>query len=228
MPDTKHDRDNPAYSGRDHQHEQDHHHHHHHHHAICFMPNTHIRTPAGEMVIEHLRIGDVVQTYDGRSVPVRWIGRQTFASRFSDELHLPIRIKADALGENVPCRDLLLSPDHALFVENVLIQAGALINGTSIVRELNPPAIFTYYHVEVDDHSLVLTENTPAETFVDNVERANFDNWNEYQELYPEGKAVLEMPYPRAKAYRQVPRAIRERLAARGVALYGAKIVSAS
>ena len=42
-----------------------------------------------------------------------------------------------------------LSPDHALFVNNVLIQAGALINGTSIVRELNPPAIFTYYHVEV-------------------------------------------------------------------------------
>ena len=131
---------------------------------------------------------------------MRWIGRQTIASHFSDELRLPILIKAEALGKNMPCRDLMVSPDHALFVDNVLIQAGALVNGTSIVRERNVPAVFTYYHVEVDDHSLILAENTPAETFVDNVDRANFDNWHEYEALYPEGKAVLELAYPRAKA----------------------------
>jgi hypothetical protein len=34
-----------------------------------------------------------------------------------------------------------------------------------------------------------------------------FDNWAEYQALYPDGKAIVEMPYPRAEAYRQVPRA---------------------
>jgi hypothetical protein len=190
------------------------------------MPNTLVRTPTGEVAVEDLTIGDLVQTHDGRSVPVRWIGRQTIASHFSDELRLPILIKAEALGKNMPCRDLMVSPDHALFVDNVLIQAGALVNGTSIVRERNVPAIFTYYHVEVDDHSLILAENTAAETFVDNVDRANFDNWHEYQALYPEGKAVLELAYPRAKACRQVPRAIRERLAARGVDLYGAQIAS--
>ena len=55
-----------------------------------------------------------------------------------------------------------------------------------------------------------------------------FDNWREFEELYPEGKSIVEMPYPRAKAYRQVPRTIRERLAERGVALYGAPIASAA
>lgn len=199
---------------------------HHHHHPICFMPNTLVRTPNGEVAVEDLTIGDLVQTHDGRSIPVRWIGRQTIASRFSDELHLPIRIKAEALGNNVPCRDLMVSPDHALFVDNVLIQAGALVNGTSVVRERHVPAVFTYYHVEVDDHSLILAENTPTETFVDNVDRANFDNWHEYQALYPEGKSVLELPYPRAKACRQVPRAIRERLASRGIILCGAQVAS--
>ena len=230
--DDKHDQgqhDNPG-PGHDHDHDQGHDHDHDHdhddHHHICFMANTRMRTPAGEIAVEDLKIGDLVQTHDGRSVPVRWIGHQTVARRFTDELRLPIRVKAEALRDNIPCRDLLVSPDHALFVDNVLIQAGALVNGTSIVREPIIPAVFTYYHVEVDDHSLILAENTPAETFVDNVDRANFDNWHEYQALYPEGKATFEMPCPRAKAYRQVPRAIRERLADRGVALYGAQIAS--
>ena len=153
---------------------------------------------------------------------MRWIGRQTVAPFFAGALRLPIRVKAGAFGDDVPCRDLLLSPDHALFVDGVLAIAGALVNGTSIVHESNVPVVFTYYHVEVDDHSLILAENTPAETFIDNADRETFDNWREFEELYPEGKSIVEMPYPRAKAYRQVPRTIRERLAERGVALYGA------
>jgi Hint domain-containing protein len=196
--------------------------------GICFMPGTQICTPTGEVPVEDLKIGDVVRTSDGHSIAVRWIGRQTVAGRFADELRSPIRIRAGALGDNVPSRDLRVSPDHALLVDDVLIHAGALVNGTSIVRERPGPVIFTYYHVEVDDHSLIMAENTPAETFVDNVDRANFDNWHEYQALYPEGKAVSEMPYPRAKALRQVPRAIRERLAERGITLYGMRASSAA
>jgi hypothetical protein len=154
---------------------------------------------------------------------VSWIGRQTVSTHFGDPLRvLPIRIKASALGDRVPCRDLLLSPDHAILINDVLIQAGALVNGTSIVRETNVPQTFTHYHVELDDHSLILAENTPAETFIDNVDRLGFDNWQEHEALYPEGKPIVEMPYPRAKAHRQVPRAIREQLAARGAALCGA------
>jgi hypothetical protein len=195
---------------------------------LCFMAGTLILTADTEIAVEDLRIGDLVKTTDGRAIPVRWIGRQTVAPLFADKLRLPIRVKAGAFGDNVPCRDLLLSPDHALLVDGVLAHAGALLNGTSIVRESNVPNLFTYYHVEVDDHSLILAENTPAETFIDNADRANFDNWREFEELYPEGKSIVEMPYPRAKAHRQVPRTIRETLAARGVALYGAPIASAA
>ncbi|KAA5595959.1 Hint domain-containing protein [Blastochloris sulfoviridis] len=188
--------------------------------TICFMPGTMVRTPSGEVAVETLQAGDHVLTSEGAAQPVRWIGRQTVSTRFGDPLRvLPIRIKAGALGEGVPSRDLLISPDHAILVDGALIHAGALVNGTSIVRERDVPEVFTYYHVELDDHSLVLAENTPAETFVDNVERLNFDNWAEYQALYPEGKTITELPYPRAKAHRQVPVSLRVQLMARAQAI---------
>jgi hypothetical protein len=197
--------------------------------TICFMAGTLIAAPDGNVAVEALKRGDLVLTTDGRAVPVGWIGRQTVSTVFGDPLRvLPIRIKAGAISENVPSRDLLLSPDHAILVDGARIHAGALVNGTSVVREEDVPQTFTYYHVEVDDHALILAENTPAETFVDNVDRLAFDNWAEHQALYPQGKSITELPYPRAKSHRQVPVNIRVKLSERaqtiGAAVGGAAV----
>jgi hypothetical protein len=191
--------------------------------VTCFMPGTMIRTPRGEQAVETFKPGDLVVIAGGGVAPVRWIGCRRIMRIFADPLRvLPIRIKAGALGEHMPARDPLLSPDHALLIDDLLIQASALINGISILRETAVAMTFTYYHVELDHHSLIVAENTPAETFVDNVDRmATFDNWHDHQALYPNGKPIVEMPFARAKASRQVPRAIIRRLAERGAALYG-------
>jgi hypothetical protein len=195
----------------------------------CFVTGTLIRTPAGDVAVESLQQGDAVTVTDGRTAAIRWIGRRTVNTRFADALTaMPIRIKAGALGEAAPSRDLLVSPDHALLVDDVLIHAGALVNDVSIVRETAMPESFTYYHVELADHALILAENLAAETFIDNASRMAFDNWAEHEALHADAAPIAEMNLPRAKSHRQVPPAIRARLLARGVALYGPAMSTAA
>jgi hypothetical protein len=184
--------------------------------TVCFLAGTRIATPAGETPVEDLAIGDLVLTADGHAAPVRWVGVQTVATRFADPLRsFPIRIMAGALGPNLPLRDLLVSPDHALFLDGVLIQAGALVDGTTIVRESAMPERFTYFHVELDDHALILAEGVAAETFLDTVTRRRFDNWADYEARYGDtGPVLAELPAPRIKSSRQLPQAVRRRLAA--------------
>jgi Hint domain/RTX calcium-binding nonapeptide repeat (4 copies) len=186
---------------------------------VCFYSGTLVATPSGEVAVETLKAGDLVLTAEGEAKPIRWLGRQTVSTRFGDPLRvLPIRVAAGALGENLPRRDLLVSPDHALLVDGVLVQAGALVDGAAVRREGGVPEVFTYWHVELHDHSLVLAEGVPAETFIDNVARLAFDNWAEHEAAGSEAP-IAEMALPRAKSARQVPTATRRRLADRAAAL---------
>lgn len=185
---------------------------------LCFLAGTLIATPSGSANIETLRAGDLVLTADGSAKPVRWLARQTVSTLFADTLKAsPIRIAAGTLGGNLPARDLYVSPDHALALDGVLVHAGALVNGTTITRHTDMPEIFVYYHLELDDHSLILAEGVAAETFVDNVSRRAFDNWQEAPEA-----PVAEMDRPRIKSARQLPAAIRARIAAQAPAIVAA------
>jgi len=187
---------------------------------VCFLEGTQIATPDGSRAVETLVIGDLVTTADGTTRPVRWIGRQTIVAVFADPLHAyPIRIARGALGGDLPVRDLFVSPDHALFVDGLLVQASALVNDTTITRAPAPAPRFTYFHVELADHALVLAEGVPAETFVDHVTRRRFDNFAAFEALYgAEQAGIAELAMPRIKSARQLPRATRERLDAHGAA----------
>jgi len=183
---------------------------------VCFLAGTAIATPSGAVPVERLAIGDLVLTSSGECRRVHWIGRQTCHTRFGAPLRvLPVRIAAGALGGGVPYRDLCLSPDHALLVDGVLVQAAALVNGRTIVRMTAAEVgeRFVYFHVEVEDHALVIAEGAAAETFIDNVTRRRFDNYAEFRALYGEAaERISEMAMPRVKSARQLPRDVRQRL----------------
>ncbi len=178
--------------------------------TLCFCAGTAIATPMGEVAVETLQAGDLVRTADGRALPVRWMGQSHVARAFADPLRsYPVRVLAGALGGGLPRRDLRVSPDHALFMDGLLVQAGALVNGVTVVREAEVAEFFTYYHVELASHELLLAEGVPAESFVDNIDRMHFHNW---EARTAPVEAIGELPYPRAKAARQVPARVRARL----------------
>jgi hypothetical protein len=194
--------------------------------VACFAEGTRIATPAGAIAVEDLRPGGHVLTAEGGAAPVRWVGVQTVATRFGDPLQvLPIRIRAGALAPDTPSHDLLLSPGHAVLIEQLLVQAGALVNAGSIARCADMSETFRYYHVELATHSVILAEGAPVESYLDAVELTAFDNVAD-RPSKPDG--VVELPYPRIKAHRQLPAAIRAQLASRSAALSEAASVRAA
>lgn len=182
--------------------------------VFCFVRGTLITTPEGVVAVETLKIGDQVLNTAGQAVPVKWIGRQTLHPTFARiGGAMPVRIAAGALGDGLPRRDLLVSPDHAILVDGVLVHALALVNGASIEQvKVWPHENVEYFHIELDKHDLVLAEGTAAETYVDNASRKRFDNWQEYLELYGEESMVPELSLPRVKNRRQLSTFTRKRL----------------
>lgn len=196
--------------------------------VMCFLAGTLIATPDGERPVEELQPGDLVLTADGRTVSVRFVGRQTVDARLAGELcGTPVRIRAGALDEAVPRRDLYLSPNHAVAVDGILAFAFALRNGTSIADAPPPAPRFTWFSVETERHELILAEGCPVETFLDVVPRRLWDNYREYLALYGEEPVIEELPLPKAQSARQLPRKVRERITMRARALAGIEAAAA-
>lgn len=144
--------------------------------TACFAAGTRITTTRGETEVEDLRNGDLVMTAAG-AAPVRWIGhrRIAIAGHPNPRQVRPIRLRRNSLADSVPRRDLLVSPDHALFLDGVLIPARLLVNGATIVQEETFDTI-EYFHVELDRHAILLAEGAAAESYLDTGNRGMFDN----------------------------------------------------
>ena len=148
--------------------------------ATCFTPGTLIETDAGPRPVEELRTGDKVLAVAGaspRRTEIRWIGERRIDLRRhpKPEGLYPVRIRKNAMGDGLPARDLLVSPDHCLLIEGKLIPAKLLINGMSITPERSVTAVH-YFHIELENHDAVLAEGVPAETYLDTGNRGFFGN----------------------------------------------------
>jgi hypothetical protein len=144
----------------------------------CYAAGTRILTPRGQIPVEDIAPGDwVIALVDGARVPrrVTWVGRRgiNIATHPQPQLAAPVRIRRDAVAAGQPCRDLLVSPDHGLFIDGVLIPAKLLINDMTIVQDRTVPHV-TYVHVELEHHAVLLAEGLPAESYLDTGNRAMF------------------------------------------------------
>ena len=187
--------------------------------VACFRAGTRLATPEGPVAVEDLDPGDLVVTGFGRALPVLWVGYRTLdCTRHPRPWDvMPVRVAAGAFRPGAPSRDLWLSPDHALFVDGVLIPVRYLLNGTTVVQEHADEV--TYFHVEVAGpegaavHSVVLAEGLAAETYLDTGNRAAFANGGGVMQADPDfaldiwkraGMAPLVLEGPRLRAVRHL------------------------
>jgi len=158
----------------------------------CFRAGTRIRTARGEVPVEQLLVGDQMEALlGGTRAPIVWIGHRTVDCKNhpNPKQVWPVLIRADAFGPGLPCRDLFLSPDHAVFTDDVLIPVKHLINGKTI--EQVPTDEVTYYHVELPRHDVLLAEGLPAESYLDTGDRSNFANGGGPIALHPDFSARM-------------------------------------
>ena len=129
--------------------------------------------------MEALRAGDLVIDMHARMrvQPVIWVGHAEVDLRRQRDRRrsAPVRIAAGALSDGVPCRDLCVSPEHAVFLEGHLVPARSLVNGRSIVQELWRDRV-KYYHVELAQHGLLVSDGAVTESYIDDGNRHWFGN----------------------------------------------------
>jgi Fe2+ transport system protein FeoA len=185
----------------------------------CFAAGTRIRTETGDRPVEALRIGDRLVLAAGGSAPIAWIGHRSIACHRHPRPRdvLPIRVQAGAFGPDMPIRDLLLSPDHAVLADGVLIPVRYLVNGSTVAR--HDTTNITYFHVELPAHGVVLAEGLPCESYLDTGNRNAFANAGAAVALHPDfarrgwsaracAELVLDGPHLAAVRRRLLQRAL--------------------
>ncbi len=135
----------------------------------CFVAGSLIRTPSGDVPVEALQAGDMVETLDDGPQPLRWVGRRLVAAKGA---FAPVSIAAGTFGDH---RSLMLSPQHRVMVRDplaellfgdaeVLIAAKDLINGGSV--KVIEGGWVEYVHILFDRHQVVWSQGLATESFL--------------------------------------------------------------
>lgn len=168
---------------------------------VCFAAGTLIQTCTGDLKVEDLRVGDEVLTMDNGYQSIRWIGaRRLDAIDLAQNPNLkPIRIQTGALGFGLPRQDLLVSPQHRVFVRSmvaqrmfetaeILIPAKKLLELDGIAVEQTLDSV-TYHHFLFERHEIIYSNGAPTEslfTGVEGLKSVGHEARQEIEALFPE------------------------------------------
>ena len=138
--------------------------------CVSFTRGTHITLGSGaQKRIEDISVGDKVLTRDDGVQMVRWIGQSTV--RATGDL-APIVITAGTLNNT---GDLVVSPDHRMFIyqrsdqmgagqPEVLVKARHLVNGATVYVQQG--GFVDYFQILFDAHHIIYAEGIAAESML--------------------------------------------------------------
>ena len=135
--------------------------------GVCFARGTLVRTREGYRAVETLAAGDEVAVRQGFATIKAMVGHtlNSVSGRWDGSSNLPVVIRRGALGENSPNADLCLTSLHAVYVDGVLMKAGDLVNGTSIVfKAAEGDASLDFFNIELDRHDVLDVQGATCES----------------------------------------------------------------
>ena len=83
---------------------------------LCLTAGTRVLTPNGYVPVETLKKGEYVTVADGRDVLITYVHKSHHDN--VNRVSAPYIVPAHALGENIPCNTVRLSPEHAVHIGN--------------------------------------------------------------------------------------------------------------
>ncbi|GGE36764.1 hypothetical protein GCM10011360_25670 [Primorskyibacter flagellatus] len=131
----------------------------------CFAPNARIETPRGHVRAGQLRAGDEVCLADGGVARVALVLKSR-AEDTEDPDRWPVRIRADALGPGCPKNDVVLSPQHRVYVPalQALVPARAL-TFLPRVGPVKDGSVRKLVHIVLRTHEVLVADGMPCESF---------------------------------------------------------------
>lgn len=166
----------------------------------CFTPGTRIATPTGERRVENLAIGDRVLTRDNGIQSITWVGEKSLNTNDLEQSPdiRPILIRAGSLGDGLPERDMMVSPNHRLLVVSEMAQlyfaeTEVLVAAKHMTKMKGIETVktqrSTYIHFMCENHEIVLSDGAWTETFQPgdySLKGIDADQRNELLQLFPE------------------------------------------
>lgn len=174
---------------------------------VCFCDGTLIRTDRGDVAVEDLQVGDMVETQSGLK-PLRWIGKRRVSAR-DQEINpklRPVRIEAGALGLGLPSEPLRVSRQHRMVVSSRLVErmfdtpqalvAANKLVGLPGIELASASEGAEYFHLLFDEHEIIFANDAPSESFLvtsQSVRALSQESLEELRTLFPDLEAAGNM-----------------------------------
>ncbi|MCK0103610.1 Hint domain-containing protein [Pseudohalocynthiibacter sp. F2068] len=182
----------------------------------CFTPGTMLDAPDGPVPVETVATGDWLLTRDDGPQQVLWRGCLQLSAL---DLHIapqlrPVMIRKGSLGPNRPSRDMVVSPQHRVLLDDwraeyfygeseLLVPAKHQINDQTI-RRITPENGISYIHILFERHQIVFSDGLPSESYhpaPNNLGAFSQDTQEEFYALFPEFVAYGPSARPSLKAW---------------------------